>query len=198
MAIGISCADECDLDRCYRLCSWRRDGKASAACKPSTASTCCPLTQVHMAAGHPKFYVVGLPDKAESRVRAALSAIGLGLSYKRITVNLAPADVTGRRGAVDALAAPCITGRGGSSGAEGGRGRKREHGAVYPSGAKPVAAPATVSGEGRRTARHWDDREGCVRPLTREARRPAATARSPARDACAGIINEPARWVSCS
>ncbi len=53
--------------------------------------------QVHMASGNPKFYVVGLPDKAvaesRERVRAALSAIGLGLPYKRITVNLAPADV---------------------------------------------------------------------------------------------------------
>ena len=43
------------------------------------------------------FSVVGLPDKAVSeareRVRAALSAVGLGLPLKRITVNLAPADL---------------------------------------------------------------------------------------------------------
>jgi len=41
--------------------------------------------------------VVGLGDKAvnesRERVRAALSAIGLALPYKRITVNLAPADL---------------------------------------------------------------------------------------------------------
>ena len=45
----------------------------------------------------PAFTVVGLPDKAvaesRERVRAALGAIGLALPAKRITVNLAPADL---------------------------------------------------------------------------------------------------------
>jgi magnesium chelatase family protein len=53
--------------------------------------------QVEMASGLPKFNVVGLPDKAvaesRERVRAALNAMGLALPPKRITVNLAPADV---------------------------------------------------------------------------------------------------------
>lgn len=53
--------------------------------------------QVQMSSGLPAFSIVGLPDKAVSeareRVRAALSAIGLALPPKRITVNLAPADV---------------------------------------------------------------------------------------------------------
>lgn len=53
--------------------------------------------QVQMASGLPAFTIVGLPDKAVSeareRVRAALGAIGLALPPKRITVNLAPADV---------------------------------------------------------------------------------------------------------
>ena len=53
--------------------------------------------QVHIADGMPGFAVVGLADKAvgesRERVRAALSAIGLALPLKRITVNLAPADV---------------------------------------------------------------------------------------------------------
>jgi Mg chelatase-related protein len=53
--------------------------------------------QVHMASGMPTFSVVGLPDKAvaesRERVRAALAAMGLGLPPKRITVNLAPADL---------------------------------------------------------------------------------------------------------
>jgi magnesium chelatase family protein len=53
--------------------------------------------QVHMAGGLPAFTIVGLPDKAvaesRERVRAALAAIGLGLPPKRITVNLAPADL---------------------------------------------------------------------------------------------------------
>jgi magnesium chelatase family protein len=53
--------------------------------------------QVAIGNGLPSFTIVGLPDKAvaesRERVRAALSAIGLGLPPKRITVNLAPADV---------------------------------------------------------------------------------------------------------
>src|SRR5438445_2855301 len=55
-------------------------------------------TQVTIASGLPAFTVVGLPDKAvaesRERVRAALSALGLALPPRRITVNLAPADVT--------------------------------------------------------------------------------------------------------
>ena len=47
--------------------------------------------------GGGQFNVVGLADKAvgesRERVRAALSAIGLALPFKRITVNLAPADL---------------------------------------------------------------------------------------------------------
>src|SRR5258707_1407198 len=54
-------------------------------------------TQVTIASGLPVFTIVGLPDKAvgesRERVRAALSALGLGLPPKRITINLAPADV---------------------------------------------------------------------------------------------------------
>ncbi len=53
--------------------------------------------QVQMASGMPSFTVVGLPDKAvaesRERVRAALTAMGLALPPKRITVNLAPADL---------------------------------------------------------------------------------------------------------
>ncbi len=53
--------------------------------------------QVQMSAGLPAFTVVGLPDKAvgesRERVRAALGALGLALPPKRITVNLAPADL---------------------------------------------------------------------------------------------------------
>ena len=53
--------------------------------------------QVQVAAGMPSFAVVGLPDKAvgesRERVRAALDALGLALPLKRITVNLAPADL---------------------------------------------------------------------------------------------------------
>jgi len=53
--------------------------------------------QVSINSGLPAFSVVGLPDKAvaesRERVRAALHALGLALPPKRITVNLAPADL---------------------------------------------------------------------------------------------------------
>ncbi len=54
--------------------------------------------QVHVGeSGGGQFNVVGLADKAvaesRERVRAALAAIGLALPFKRITVNLAPADL---------------------------------------------------------------------------------------------------------
>src|ERR1700710_1762840 len=53
--------------------------------------------QVQVAPGLPAFNIVGLPDKAVSeakeRVRSALIASGLALPARRITVNLAPADL---------------------------------------------------------------------------------------------------------
>src|SRR5262252_2635956 len=53
--------------------------------------------QVQVAPGVPAFNVVGLPDKAVSeareRVRSAMIASGLALPARRITVNLAPADL---------------------------------------------------------------------------------------------------------
>ena len=53
--------------------------------------------QVQLSSGLPHFIIVGLADKAvgesRERVRAALTAIGLALPPKRITVNLSPADL---------------------------------------------------------------------------------------------------------
>ena len=53
--------------------------------------------QVQILNGMPAFTIVGLPDKivAESRerIRAAFFAMGITLPAKRLTVNLAPADV---------------------------------------------------------------------------------------------------------
>ena len=53
--------------------------------------------QVRITPGQQAFVIVGLPDKAvaesRERIRGALHAIGLGLPYKHITVNLAPADL---------------------------------------------------------------------------------------------------------
>lgn len=53
--------------------------------------------QVQISSGNVAFMVVGLADKAvaesRERVRAALTASGLALPARRITVNLAPADI---------------------------------------------------------------------------------------------------------
>ena len=53
--------------------------------------------QVQIAPGTQAFSIVGLADKAvaesRERVRAAFAAIGLDLPYKRIVINLAPADL---------------------------------------------------------------------------------------------------------
>ena len=53
--------------------------------------------QCALSPGLPAFSIVGLPDKAVSeareRVRAALSALSISLPSKRITINLAPADL---------------------------------------------------------------------------------------------------------
>ena len=53
--------------------------------------------QVQISNGLPAFNIVGLADKAvaesKERIRAALHAMGLSLPAKRLTVNLAPADV---------------------------------------------------------------------------------------------------------
>lgn len=54
--------------------------------------------EVQISSGFVAFTIVGLPDKAvaesRERVRAALHAMGLALPAKRITINLAPADVS--------------------------------------------------------------------------------------------------------
>ncbi len=53
--------------------------------------------QVQLSNGLPAFNIVGLPDKAvaesKERVRAALHSLGLSLPPKRLTVNMAPADL---------------------------------------------------------------------------------------------------------
>ncbi len=53
--------------------------------------------QVSIMNGNPGLVIVGLPDKAvnesKERIRVAINSIGLSLPPKRITVNLAPADL---------------------------------------------------------------------------------------------------------
>lgn len=65
-----------------------------------------PVTvQAQMSGGSFHFAIVGLPDKAVSesreRVQAALAAVGLGLPPRRVTVNLAPADLPKEGGHFD-------------------------------------------------------------------------------------------------
>lgn len=65
-----------------------------------------PVTvEVHVSNGLPGFAVVGLPDaacrEARDRVRAALLSSGLEWPLRRITVNLAPADVRKGGAALD-------------------------------------------------------------------------------------------------
>ena len=53
--------------------------------------------EVYITSGLPSFKIVGLAEKAvtesSERVRAVLSSMGFALPAKRITVNLAPADM---------------------------------------------------------------------------------------------------------
>ena len=53
--------------------------------------------EVHVGGSRPVFSLVGLPDtavrEAKERVRAAISSAGFRFPYRRITVNLAPADI---------------------------------------------------------------------------------------------------------
>ena len=68
--------------------------------------------QVQLSAGMPRFTIVGLADKAvaesRERVHAALSAIGLALPPKRITVNLSPADLPKEGSHFDLPIALCL------------------------------------------------------------------------------------------
>lgn len=61
--------------------------------------------QVKFSEGIGKFAIVGLPDKAvgesKERVSAAIASIGLPWPYKKITVNLAPADLQKEGGHFD-------------------------------------------------------------------------------------------------
>lgn len=65
-----------------------------------------PVTvEVHLAAGLPSFTLVGLPDtevkEARDRVRAALVNSGFEFPSRRITANLAPADLPKESGRFD-------------------------------------------------------------------------------------------------
>jgi magnesium chelatase family protein len=63
------------------------------------------VVEVHMAGGLPSLTLVGLPDtevkEARDRVRAAITNSGFEFPAKRITVNLAPADLPKESGRFD-------------------------------------------------------------------------------------------------
>jgi magnesium chelatase family protein len=66
-----------------------------------------PLVRVeaHVGNGLPAFHIVGLPEtevkEARDRVRAALQTAGFDFPQRRITVNLAPADLPKESGRFD-------------------------------------------------------------------------------------------------
>ncbi|MEY4863448.1 MAG: Competence protein ComM, partial [Pseudomonadota bacterium] len=61
--------------------------------------------EVHLANGLPAFHIVGLPNaqlrESRERVRAALLQSGFDFPQRRITVNLAPADLPKGSGSFD-------------------------------------------------------------------------------------------------
>src|SRR5882757_10135864 len=61
--------------------------------------------EVHLANGLPSFTIVGLPDtevrESKDRVRAALQNAGFEVPPRRITINLAPADLPKESGRFD-------------------------------------------------------------------------------------------------
>ena len=61
--------------------------------------------EVHVANGLPAFHIVGLPEAAvresRERVRAAIVQSGLDFPNRRLTVNLAPADLPKDSGRFD-------------------------------------------------------------------------------------------------
>ena len=65
----------------------------------------CVSVEVHLANGLPALTIVGLPDaevrEAKDRVRAALQNAGFEFPMRRITVNLAPADLPKESGRFD-------------------------------------------------------------------------------------------------
>jgi magnesium chelatase family protein len=71
---------------------------ASTVCRAAVGVTAPPVTvETHLANGLPAFNIVGLPEKAvqesRDRVRSALVNSGFEFPARRITVNLAPADL---------------------------------------------------------------------------------------------------------
>jgi magnesium chelatase family protein len=79
---------------------------ATIASRAQNALVAAPVTiEVHLAPGLPGWNIVGLPEaavrEAKDRVRAALQQCGYQVPARRITVNLAPADLPKEGGRFD-------------------------------------------------------------------------------------------------
>jgi len=95
-------------------------GAQGAAAVLANAQTCAVIgldgyvvqVEVDISPGLPVFNIVGLPDaavqEAKERVRAALRNSGCEFPLKRITVNLAPADLKKEGPAYDLPIAVCM------------------------------------------------------------------------------------------
>ncbi len=72
---------------------------------PASGRAPAVTVEVHLANGLPSFSIVGLPDlevrESRERVRAALQNCGFEFPVRRITVNLAPADLPKESGRFD-------------------------------------------------------------------------------------------------
>jgi magnesium chelatase family protein len=124
-AIGSMAAERFDPGRMERTCPLSRDRNSDAiryGLLPSCGKKAMSLAvlnsralagmeaptvnvEVHLANGLPAFTIVGLPDaevrEAKDRVRAALQNSGFTIPPRRITVNLAPADLPKESGRFD-------------------------------------------------------------------------------------------------
>jgi len=99
---------------------WNRAGAKGAAPVLANAQTCAVLgldgfvvqVEVDISPGLPAFNIVGLPDtavqEAKERVRAALRNSGCEFPLRRITVNLAPADLKKEGPSYDLPIAVCM------------------------------------------------------------------------------------------
>ena len=149
--------------------------------------------EVDVAPGLPGFTIVGLPDaalsEARERVRGALRNAGFLHPPRRITVNLAPADVPKTGASLDlAIALGILLG---SEQFTRGSGRIALIGELGAGRRDPPCARAPADGRRARRARH--PRGSSCRPR-RPRRRPRAGDRArPGRDGRGGGRGRPAR-----
>jgi magnesium chelatase family protein len=124
--------------------------------------------EVHLANGLPSFSIVGLPDlevrESRERVRAALQNCGFDFPVRRITVNLAPADLPKESGRFDLPIALGILAASGQI-PEGSLGEREFAGELSLTGAlRPMrGAFAMACGTARRHGREqmWGSERGC-------------------------------------